>query len=437
MDPRDAGRTYVEKMREEGYSDADIREALTEAGWTEDQIERAMAPDAEGPPPPPPREAPPPSERRPPSERPPARKKSGEGTAVWVLVLVGCLGMTVMVGAILAAILFPVFARAREKARQTSCLANLKQIGLAQLMYAQDYPGGNAPAEKLPPAAQWPEKLHPYINNPMVYTCPTDERANPPTWQGSPVSYTMDSALGGADLTTLAAPASTPMCYDGTAISGGAGDAAFRHNEGANCVFVDGHAKWVHRGSWNAMWSAPPVGAGVAPPPAQTPRPVIPGPAPPQPLPSDEPPEVNSQEDARAGTCLRNQRQLCLAMMMYTTDYDGVAPGADAWPEAIQMYLGPNYEGVRELYLCPSDDQPHGSQLRGWDLSYTMNDALGGQRIRERSAPAHEVMLFDGSALSGGRDAAEFRHAGGLYAGYADGHVSRVEESEWAGEWGQ
>src|SRR6056297_2550811 len=41
--------------------------------------------------------------------------------------------------AILAAILFPVFARAREKARQTSCLSNLKQIGLAVHMYAQDY----------------------------------------------------------------------------------------------------------------------------------------------------------------------------------------------------------------------------------------------------------------------------------------------------------
>jgi len=41
--------------------------------------------------------------------------------------------------AILAAILFPVFARAREKARQASCLSNLKQLGLADLMYAQDY----------------------------------------------------------------------------------------------------------------------------------------------------------------------------------------------------------------------------------------------------------------------------------------------------------
>jgi len=51
--------------------------------------------------------------------------------------------------AILAAILFPVFARAREKARQASCQSNLKQIGLAMQMYAQDYD------EKLPPTWMW------------------------------------------------------------------------------------------------------------------------------------------------------------------------------------------------------------------------------------------------------------------------------------------
>ncbi len=76
--------------------------------------------------------------------------------------------------AILAAILFPVFARAREKARQTSCLSNLKQIGLGLLMYAQDYD------EVLPRSAQytapdlvipeggpdyWFEAIYPQVNN--------------------------------------------------------------------------------------------------------------------------------------------------------------------------------------------------------------------------------------------------------------------------------
>jgi len=62
--------------------------------------------------------------------------------------------------AILAAILFPVFARAREKARQTSCLSNMKQIGLAFMMYTQDYdetlPGISFSATGANPGAVWP-----------------------------------------------------------------------------------------------------------------------------------------------------------------------------------------------------------------------------------------------------------------------------------------
>src|SRR5919107_2280181 len=60
--------------------------------------------------------------------------------------------------AILAAILFPVFAQAREKARQTSCLSNLKQIGTGLMMYSQDY-------DELYPA---PFNQSPPINNPVT-----------------------------------------------------------------------------------------------------------------------------------------------------------------------------------------------------------------------------------------------------------------------------
>ena len=91
--------------------------------------------------------------------------------------------------AILAAILFPVFAQAREKARQTSCLSNLKQLGIASFMYAQDYDEGIVPwitcgaasgcttatrAERL-----WTGKLQPYVKNggtfpaTGVFLCPS------------------------------------------------------------------------------------------------------------------------------------------------------------------------------------------------------------------------------------------------------------------------
>src|SRR5438552_10933255 len=104
--------------------------------------------------------------------------------------------------AILAAILFPVFAQAREKARQTSCLSNLKQVGLGFIMYTQDYdeqfPAGcaNVPQQPgwtytrlhiVPP--QWSSQqnhprvvasyhifswtLQPYIKNSQIYACPS------------------------------------------------------------------------------------------------------------------------------------------------------------------------------------------------------------------------------------------------------------------------
>ncbi|GAB4454431.1 MAG: hypothetical protein OHK0029_09000 [Armatimonadaceae bacterium] len=84
--------------------------------------------------------------------------------------------------AILAAILFPVFAQAREKARQTSCLSNMKQWGLAFVMYVQDYDERSpmagaefAHAGQNPPfASQWWNALLPYMRNQQVKVCPSD-----------------------------------------------------------------------------------------------------------------------------------------------------------------------------------------------------------------------------------------------------------------------
>ncbi|MBC7809365.1 MAG: DUF1559 domain-containing protein [Akkermansiaceae bacterium] len=91
--------------------------------------------------------------------------------------------------AILAAILFPVFAKAREKARQTACLNNLKQIGLALLQYTQDYdeysPNRhyNSPDPGLPGADQYLRTpaplLEPYIKTRAVFICPTKGRGAP------------------------------------------------------------------------------------------------------------------------------------------------------------------------------------------------------------------------------------------------------------------
>lgn len=82
--------------------------------------------------------------------------------------------------AILAAILFPVFARAREKARQTSCLSNTKQMGLSVAMYAIDYDGRNVMVANSGggnPYPQngvwWPGPLQAYVKNWQLFECPS------------------------------------------------------------------------------------------------------------------------------------------------------------------------------------------------------------------------------------------------------------------------
>ena len=83
--------------------------------------------------------------------------------------------------AILAAILFPVFATAREKARQTSCASNEKQIGLAFIQYIQDYdetwPDGENECQGIP-GLGWVGQLWPYLKTKGVVACPSDLNAN-------------------------------------------------------------------------------------------------------------------------------------------------------------------------------------------------------------------------------------------------------------------
>ena len=78
--------------------------------------------------------------------------------------------------AILAAILFPVFAQARDKVRQASCLSNMKQLGLALEMYEQDYDGMlmQTTAETPTMKIQWSWVLQPYIKNVGIFVCPSD-----------------------------------------------------------------------------------------------------------------------------------------------------------------------------------------------------------------------------------------------------------------------
>jgi len=164
---------------------------------------------------------------------------------VWVLV--GCLGVGGCVFVpIFAAILFPVFAQARSHARESTCVTNLKQIGIATLMYAQDYD------ERLPMASGWQTGINPYIKNERVYHCPAAVFVMA---QSAPAAtnYAYNSALDMMKMTRVAEPPNTVLAYDSADFGANANDALTslpspgRHQlsvQGNNVSFVDGHAKF-------------------------------------------------------------------------------------------------------------------------------------------------------------------------------------------------
>jgi prepilin-type N-terminal cleavage/methylation domain-containing protein/prepilin-type processing-associated H-X9-DG protein len=178
--------------------------------------------------------------------------------------------------AVLAAILFPVFAQAREKARQTSCASNEKQLALAVLMYAQDSD------EVLPPTAVptlnggddilWPDLLAPYVKNDQVRHCPSDTSSSPNSYGLNELNFsdlTDDGAPPSKTLAAFQTPADTVMLgelgvgsegnfSDLTTVRSGTykltapdvdlndeedGRPAARHFDRANVGFMDGHVK--------------------------------------------------------------------------------------------------------------------------------------------------------------------------------------------------
>jgi len=140
-------------------------------------------------------------------------------------------------GAMLA-ILAPVSAKARQKAQQTSCLSNVKQICLGMLAYAQDYDEVFAAR-----GLAWVDDVDPYIRNRQVLVCPS--RPN------LPVGYALNEKLIKAKLAQIHRPAETILVFESNLggnnpVGGPAGvPEQGVHNGGINCGFVDGHAKWL------------------------------------------------------------------------------------------------------------------------------------------------------------------------------------------------
>jgi prepilin-type N-terminal cleavage/methylation domain-containing protein len=196
--------------------------------------------------------------------------------------------------AILAAILFPVFAQARDKARQAACLSNVKQIALGIAMYRQDWDGfnpfagwpidakgnltGHTPAANY--SQDWQFTVQPYLKNIGVLRCPSDGTP----YDERPISYIFNNMVSYARLPVSEAgldhPADVVVLWDGYGPTDSAtmanppivngtlypknyyreysqwGERARwlcdpkyglpRHNGGGHVIYMDLHAKWRH-----------------------------------------------------------------------------------------------------------------------------------------------------------------------------------------------
>lgn len=197
--------------------------------------------------------------------------------------------------AILAAILFPVFARARENARRASCQSNLKQIGLASQMYAQDYDekmvrtnvcgpilletgsnSGNSSCGAPAPGNYyhlWFHSLAPYTKNVQLFNCPSSPKSSPYTGQYTGnMDYGFNGHVSGLNLAAIPQVAITPLVVDARTIGSGnsynlSTPVAYsespavtgvedRHLDTFNMVFVDGHVKAERHGAYTTSAAA-------------------------------------------------------------------------------------------------------------------------------------------------------------------------------------
>jgi prepilin-type N-terminal cleavage/methylation domain-containing protein/prepilin-type processing-associated H-X9-DG protein len=205
----------------------------------------------------------------------PGAKRSLRGfTLIELLVVIAII-------AILASILFPVFARARENARRASCLSNLKQLGLAIMQYTQDYdeklPGSRKYFPTAPNAyTTWVTLLQPYAKSTQIYTCPDGVPYSDPAYPSYGYNYDLGEDSVVVSLAAIDSSAETVMIGDSWAhlaspsdqlgffrlfppssagatnwwekVQGSApswrGTIIQQHFDGSNICYVDGHAKW-------------------------------------------------------------------------------------------------------------------------------------------------------------------------------------------------
>lgn len=137
----------------------------------------------------------------PPTYSPPPQapyQQPRRGVSPWLWVGLGCGGLCLCFVPI-AAILFPVFSQAKVAAQRTQCMSNLKQSGLATLMYASDYD------EMLPAASKWMDATKQYGRTPAISQCPLVKDGH---------GYAMNDALSQKKISKVAKPESAILLFE-------------------------------------------------------------------------------------------------------------------------------------------------------------------------------------------------------------------------------
>ena len=202
-------------------------------------------------------------------KKPTQNNPAGGFTLIELLVVIAIIG-------ILAAMLFPVFSRARESARGIQCTSNLKQIGLAFMQYSEDYSGrypiagGEISWDDPSGALPWSQQLQPYLKSKQIFHCPSDGQSDFSYFIGVRAAYIDAGAAAPVNERRIEYPTSFVLSGDTFSSSGGSADTFKssdadkddysqncvggdtngtpamqwqRHNEGQNILFADGHVK--------------------------------------------------------------------------------------------------------------------------------------------------------------------------------------------------